>query len=45
VIVVLAGAGSIGLTIRAPDTTRYFPMAVWYGGGTARAPILERDAR
>ncbi|MBP1606512.1 MAG: Beta-galactosidase [Acidobacteria bacterium] len=22
-----------------------FPMGVWYGGGTARAPMLERDAR
>src|SRR5215213_8299133 len=22
-----------------------FPMAVWYGGGTARAPMLERDPR
>jgi beta-galactosidase len=21
-----------------------FPMAVWYRGGTARAPMLERDA-
>jgi beta-galactosidase len=23
----------------------FFPMAVWYGGGQARAPMLERDAR
>ena len=23
----------------------FFPMAVWYGGGKARAPMLERDAR
>jgi beta-galactosidase len=23
----------------------YFPVAVWYGGGKARAPMLERDAR
>ena len=30
---------------RAAETTRFFPMAVWYGGGTARAPMLERDAR
>jgi beta-galactosidase len=30
---------------QAPDTMRYFPMAVWYGGGKARAPMLERDAR
>jgi beta-galactosidase len=27
----------------APET--FFPMAVWYGGGKARAPMLERDAR
>lgn len=27
---------------QAPAT---FPMAVWYGGGKARAPMLERDAR
>jgi beta-galactosidase len=27
---------------RADDV---FPMAVWYGGGTARAPMLERDPR
>jgi beta-galactosidase len=30
----------------APDSRDdVFPMAVWYGGGTARAPMLERDAR
>jgi hypothetical protein len=27
------------------QTTRYFPMAVWYGGGKARARMVERDAR
>jgi beta-galactosidase len=26
-------------------TEPFFPMAVWYGGGKARAPMLERDAR
>ena len=25
-------------------TAEFFPMAVWYGGGKARAPMLERDA-
>ena len=30
---------------RPAGTMRYFPMAVWYGGGKARAPMLERDAR
>ena len=29
----------------APPTQRFFPMAAWYGGGKARAPMLERDAR
>jgi beta-galactosidase len=27
------------------QTAEFFPMAVWYGGGKARAPMLERDAR
>jgi beta-galactosidase len=27
------------------QTSSVLPMAVWYGGGTARAPMLERDAR
>ena len=35
-ILLLAG------TLHAAD---FFPMAVWYGGGKARAPMLERDAR
>jgi beta-galactosidase len=26
-------------------TADFLPMAVWYGGGKARAPMLERDAR
>ena len=26
-------------------TTRFLPMAVWYGGGKARAPMLEGHAR
>jgi beta-galactosidase len=29
----------------ATKTADFFPMAVWYGGGKARAPMLERDAR
>ena len=29
-------------SVKAAD---FFPMAVWYGGGKARAPMLERDAR
>jgi beta-galactosidase len=28
-----------------PQRDAVFPMAVWYGGGTARAPMLERDPR
>jgi beta-galactosidase len=27
------------------ETSQFFPVAVWYGGGKARAPMLERDAR
>lgn len=27
------------------QTEEYLPMAVWYGGGKARAPMLERGAR
>jgi beta-galactosidase len=27
------------------DTTSFLPVAVWYGGGKARAPMLERQAR
>src|SRR5512133_137270 len=26
-------------------SAQFFPVAVWYGGGKARAPMLERDAR
>ena len=26
-------------------TAEFFPMAAWYGGGKARAPMLERQAR
>lgn len=33
------------LSAQRPETTRFFPMAVWYGGGKARAPTLERNAR
>ncbi len=31
-----------GLRVHAED---WFPMAVWYGGGKARAPMLETGAR
>jgi beta-galactosidase len=34
----LLAAGTLG----AQAVQDYFPMAVWYGGGTARAPMLER---
>ncbi len=29
----------------AQSDSEFFPMAVWYGGGKARAPMLERDPR
>ncbi len=36
----------LGLALLAPaQTAEYFPVAVWYGGGKARAPMLERGAR
>jgi beta-galactosidase len=37
--------GSHAVSAQAQETTRFFPMAVWYGGGKARAPMLERNAR
>ncbi len=48
VVVLVAGVFPVldGLPSAQPaGTTRFFPMAVWYGGGKARAPMLERDAR
>lgn len=33
------------VSAQALETPRFFPVAVWYGGGKARAPMLERDAR
>ena len=45
----IVGFAAIPLVSRAePQTARtadFFPMAAWYGGGHARAPMLERDAR
>jgi beta-galactosidase len=40
----------VGSTMLAPvaqsvETAKFFPVAVWYGGGKARAPMIERDAR
>jgi beta-galactosidase len=37
-----------GPSAQAPSSSSapaFFPVAVWYGGGKARAPMLERDAR
>ena len=48
VVVTLAALLAAALWTHAAqpqDTIRFFPMAVWYGGGKARAPMLERDAR
>lgn len=42
---ILLGA-LLGLAALLPGQTReYMPVSVWYGGGKARAPMLERDAR
>ena len=36
----------LGAALLAPaQTSEFLPMAAWYGGGKARAPMLERDAR
>ena len=41
----LAGA-IVALTAAAqPPAAEFFPMAVWYGGGKARAPMLEPEPR
>ncbi|MBI4877672.1 MAG: beta-galactosidase [Acidobacteria bacterium] len=32
-------------TLAAQPAPEFFPMAAWYGGGKARAPMLEPDAR
>ena len=41
----LALVAAVLVASPSAETTRFFPMAVWYGGGKARAPMLERDAR
>jgi beta-galactosidase len=41
-VIVMMAAGAVALV---PQTPRFFPVAVWYGGGKARAPMLERDPR
>jgi beta-galactosidase GanA len=32
-----------GALAQAPEAESFFPVSVWYGGGTARAPMLESD--
>ena len=41
----VAAALAVFDAVLPAQTVRYFPMAVWYGGGKARAPMLERGAR
>ena len=43
ILILLFAAASLGQAPRPADTPRFFPMAVWYGGGKARAPMLERE--
>ncbi|BCS34808.1 hypothetical protein TBR22_A40340 [Luteitalea sp. TBR-22] len=50
VLLLCLALGVMTLTLRPSARTpappaRVLPMAVWYGGGKARAPMLERDAR
>jgi beta-galactosidase len=35
--------GLCHLSAQTPRTEDFFPMSVWYGGGKARAPMLEAD--
>jgi beta-galactosidase len=45
-LMMLAALAAAMATARmAAQAPSYFPVAVWYGGGKARAPMLERDAR
>ena len=41
--VVLALLAAAAACAQTPRAETFFPMAVWYGGGKARAPMLERD--
>ncbi len=41
-VLLLLGASAAAAGAAEPDV---FPMAVWYGGGKARAPMLEADPR
>lgn len=34
---------AIAASAQTPQAETFFPMSVWYGGGQARAPMLERD--
>ncbi|MGD0580892.1 MAG: beta-galactosidase, partial [Bryobacteraceae bacterium] len=34
---------SVGASAQQAQAEVFFPMSVWYGGGKARAPMLERD--
>lgn len=43
IVVGLALAAPLGA--QTPKGSDYFPMAVWYGGGKARAPMLEPEPR
>ncbi len=51
-LVTMAALGTAGLAptpralaAQSAAASPMLPMAVWYGGGRARAPMLERDAR
>jgi beta-galactosidase len=41
----LAAAAALAAPPAATNPADFFPMAVWYGGGKARAPMLEADPR
>src|SRR5579884_1142718 len=41
----LCRAAFIAACMHALLASDFFPMAVWYGGGKARAPMLEKEPR
>jgi beta-galactosidase len=46
-VLVLAAVVTLAGTTNRPSAQAppFFPVSVWYGGGRARAPMIERDAR
>ncbi|HLM98571.1 MAG TPA: beta-galactosidase [Bryobacteraceae bacterium] len=45
VLFLICGLAPAALQAQPVQAEDFFPMSVWYGGGKARAPMLERDPR